>query len=103
PPPSTTSTTITDEINALVEHVRAGALTPNGPITPFTPSHLDWAGDDEEDGSLPDLNDWGVSTSSAEPQKDTEPVNNVEPDTNASTKIAAISPILVEGLKSLPE
>ncbi|KAJ4472284.1 hypothetical protein J3R30DRAFT_3709730 [Lentinula aciculospora] len=98
PPPSTTSTTITDEINALVQHVRAGALTPNGPITPFTPSHIDWAGDEEEDGSLPDLNDWGVSTSSGEAPKDAETASS-----GPVMKLNAISPILVEGLKSLPE
>ncbi|KAJ3981873.1 hypothetical protein F5890DRAFT_477028 [Lentinula detonsa] len=103
PPPSTTSTTITDEINALVEHVRAGALTPNGPITPFTPSHIDWAGDEEEDGSLPDLNDWGVSASSEEPPNDAERLSTAESTINAATKTDAISPILVDGLKSLPE
>ncbi|KAJ4492963.1 hypothetical protein C8J55DRAFT_501830 [Lentinula edodes] len=104
PPPSTsTSTTITDEVNALVEHVRAGALTPNGPITPFTPSHIDWAGDEEEDGSLPDLDDWGVNTSSGGAPSTFEPASTVETTKSSNMKPDAISPILVEGLKSLPE
>ncbi|KAF9076395.1 hypothetical protein BDP27DRAFT_1313260 [Rhodocollybia butyracea] len=97
PPPSASMTRITvsnsdskiQEINALVEHTRAGALTPSAPITPFTPSHIDWAGEDDDDGSLPDLNDWGVNTAG---------VSGTFPEDKH-----AISPILVEGLKSLPE
>lgn len=68
-------------IDALVERVRAVAMD-NRPTTPG--SHIDWAGDDDD--SLPDLNDWGVNTS-----------------TFASTDSASISPIILEGLKPLPD
>ncbi|KAH8830191.1 hypothetical protein DL96DRAFT_923427 [Flagelloscypha sp. PMI_526] len=58
---------------------------------PSTPgSHIDWAGD-EDDESLPDLNDWGVST----PQR---PAGTPDP-----AEEQLISPLLVEGLKPLPE
>ncbi|KAI6035230.1 hypothetical protein F5J12DRAFT_778731 [Pisolithus orientalis] len=46
------------DIEALVERVRAVAMAENRPTTPG--SHIDWAGD--EDDSLPDLDDWGVTT-----------------------------------------
>ena len=68
-------------IDALVERVRAVAMD-NRPTTPG--SHIDWAGDDDD--SLPDLNDWGVNTS-----------------TFASTDSEGISPIILEGLKTLPD
>ncbi|TDL29466.1 hypothetical protein BD410DRAFT_779868 [Rickenella mellea] len=44
------------DIESLVEHVRALAMENNRPTTPG--SHIDWAGDDDD--SLPDLDDWGV-------------------------------------------
>lgn len=66
-----------NNIDALVERVRAVAQ--NRPSTPG--SHIDWAG--EDDDSLPDLDDWGVSTS-------THPAE-------------MISPIIVDGLRPLPE
>lgn len=65
-------------IDALVERVRAVAMAENRPSTPG--SHIDWAGDDDD--SLPDLNDWGIST-----------INPAQ----------TISPIIVDGLKPLPE
>lgn len=65
-------------IDALVEHVRAVAMAENRPTTPG--SHIDWAGDDDD--SLPDLNDWGIPTLAAS---------------------QTISPIIVGGLKPLPE
>jgi hypothetical protein len=68
-------------IDDLVEHVRAVAMD-NRPTTPG--SHIDWAGD--EDDSLPDLHDWGVTTGA---------------NTDARSEI--ISPIIVDGLKPLPE
>lgn len=68
------------DIDALVERVRAAAMGEDRPTTPG--SHIDWAGDDDD--SLPDLNDWGV-TASAAPQTET------------------ISPIIVDGLLSLPD
>ncbi|KAL4076001.1 hypothetical protein J3A83DRAFT_2098628 [Scleroderma citrinum] len=72
------------DIEALVERVRAVAMAENRPITPG--SHIDWAG--EEDDSLPDLDDWGVTT--------TNPTVNGEGDED-------ISPILGDALKQLPE
>ncbi|KAF5363910.1 hypothetical protein D9756_000869 [Leucocoprinus leucothites] len=70
------------DIDALVERVRAVAMAENRPSTPG--SHIDWAGDDDD--SLPDLDDWGITSLST-------------PD----PKISAISPIVVGGLKPLPE
>jgi hypothetical protein len=49
------------EIDNLVEHVRAVAMD-NTPSTSGG-GHFDWAGD--EDDSLPDLDDWGVTTANA--------------------------------------
>jgi hypothetical protein len=54
----------------------------NRPATPG--SHIDWAGDDDD--TLPDLNDWGVNTSKF-----------------ASGESETISPIILEGLKPLPD
>jgi hypothetical protein len=48
---------IRNNVNALVERVRAVAM--DRPRTPG--SHIDWAGDDDD--SLPDLDDWGVPSS----------------------------------------
>lgn len=72
------------DIEALVERVRAVAMAENRPTTPG--SHIDWAG--EEDDSLPDLDDWGVTTTS----------NTVNGERNEG-----ISPILADALKQLPE
>ncbi|KAG0705460.1 hypothetical protein DFH29DRAFT_800186, partial [Suillus ampliporus] len=74
---------IRHDINALVEHVRAVAMAENRPSTPG--SHIDWAG--EEDDSLPDLDDWGVTTTR----------------TSAGDRGDEISPILADALKPLPE
>lgn len=76
----TTSVDMNKDIDALVERVRAAAMADHRPSTPG--SHIDWAGDDDD--SLPDLNDWGISTL---------------PDPKAH----AISPIIVDGLRPLPE
>ncbi|KAG5643762.1 hypothetical protein DXG03_009641 [Asterophora parasitica] len=70
---------IRNNIDALVERVRAVAMAENRPSTPG--SHIDWAGDDDD--SLPDLDDWGVTTT--------------------SSKTDIISPIVVGGLKPLPD
>lgn len=72
-------------IDALVERVRAAAMETNRPTTPG--SHIDWAGDDDD--SLPDLDDWGVTTSTSV--------------TGDKAGKADISPILVDGLRPLPE
>lgn len=69
------------DIDALVERVRAVAMD-NRPTTPG--GHIDWAGVDDD--SLPDLNDWGVTTS-----------------TTAPVVSETISPIILEGLKPLPD
>lgn len=74
---------IRHDIDALVERVRAVAMAENRPTTPG--SHIDWAGD--EDDSLPDLDDWGVTTNAI-----CEEGQNEE-----------ISPILADTLKPLPE
>lgn len=68
------------DIDALVERVRAVAMADNRPSTPG--SHIDWAGDDDD--SLPDLDDWGIPSLS-------------------DPKAHAISPIIVGGLKPLPD
>lgn len=78
---------IRHDIDALVERVRAVAMAENRPTTPG--SHIDWAGD--EDDSLPDLDDWGVTTTTH---------TNVNRDEDQSEEI---SPILVDTLKPLPE
>ena len=72
---------VRSDIDALVERVRAVAMD-NRPSTPK--SHIDWAVDDDD--TLPDLDDWGVSTTAL-----------------TATQLEAISPIIVDGLRSLPE
>ncbi|KAF7981580.1 hypothetical protein HWV62_32618 [Athelia sp. TMB] len=70
------------DIDALVERMRSHAMSDS--LRPSTPgSHIDWAGDDDD--SLPDLNDWGVSPSIYQ------------------TAVEEMSPILVDDLKPLPE
>jgi hypothetical protein len=60
-------------------------MAENRPSTPG--SHIDWAG--EEDDSLPDLDDWGVTTTRT--------------NTSADERRDEISPILADALKPLPE
>lgn len=71
------------DIDALVERVRAVAMDNNRPSTPG--SHIDWAGDDDD--SLPDLDDWVVKPTTTLP----------------NTQLDVISPIIVDGLKPLPD
>lgn len=92
--PTVTSFSTTANIDSLVEHVRALAMD-HRPSTPG--SHIDWAGD--EDDSLPDLDDWGVSTST---------VASAEPNTSTATntekaQLQLMSPILDDSLKQLPQ
>ena len=92
--PTVTSFSTTTNIDSLVEHVRALAMD-HRPSTPG--SHIDWAGD--EDDSLPDLDDWGVSTST---------VASAEPNTSTTTstekaQLQLMSPILDDSLKQLPQ
>lgn len=77
---------IRHDIDALVERVRAVAMAENRPTTPG--SHIDWAGD--EDDSLPDLDDWGVTTTHTNAARDED-------------QSEEISPILADTLKPLPE
>ena len=82
-PQKTVPFDIKHDIDALVERVRAVAMD-----RPHTPgSHLDWAGD--EDDSLPDLDDWGVTSTTAT----SDPEGSVA---------SVISPILHGTLKPLP-
>ena len=76
------SVDIRHNIDALVERVRAVAMADNRPSTPG--SHIDWAGDDDDDG-LPDLDDWGVT-----------------PSPGLESTAELMSPIVVDGLKPLP-
>lgn len=85
--PETPSFDIKHDIDALVERVRAVAM--DRPNTPG--SHIDWAGD--EDDSLPDLDDWGVTSTTL-----AEPINT----TKATPKADVISPILEGTLRPLP-
>ncbi|TCD67690.1 hypothetical protein EIP91_012056 [Steccherinum ochraceum] len=84
--PDTPSFDIKHSVDALVERVRAVAM--DRPNTPG--SHIDWAGDDDD--SLPDLDDWGVTSSTA---GTAEPASE-----NGASRI--ISPILEDTLKPLP-
>lgn len=81
PKASNSSSDVKSNIDALVERVRASAMANNRPNTPG--SHIDWAGDD--DNSLPDLDDWGISPP-------TLPAGHT-----------MISPIIVDGLTPLPD
>lgn len=81
---------IKHDIDALVERVRAVAMD-----RPHTPgSHFDWAGD--EDDSLPDLDDWGVPSTSNTASSLAEPPQETPPP------VSVISPILQNALKPLP-
>lgn len=91
-PPSavTRESDLAHNIDALVERVRAVAMD-----RPHSPgSHFDWAGD--EDDSLPDLDDWGVTSSLSTTGPITEgPGSDV-------VSVSVISPILQDTLKPLP-
>lgn len=83
PPPEQPPHDTRHNIDALVERVRAIAMD-----RPHTPgSHFDWASDDDD--SLPELPDWGVSTSQTDVSVQ-------------SGKGSIISPILEDALKPLP-
>jgi hypothetical protein len=92
--PTVASSSAKTNIDSLVEHVRALAMDPR-PSTPG--SHIDWAGD--EDDSLPDLDDWGVPSSSVAPTKpDPGTTANIE-----KAQVQLMSPILDDSLKQLPQ
>ena len=92
--PTVTSFSTKTNIDSLVEHVRALAMD-HRPSTPG--SHIDWAGD--EDDSLPDLDDWGVSPGSGTPA-DAKPglSEGIE-----KARLQLMSPILDDSLKQLPQ
>ncbi|KAF8897335.1 hypothetical protein BD779DRAFT_1667331 [Infundibulicybe gibba] len=80
PPHLSNSLDMRNNIDALVERVRAVAMADNRPSTPG--SHIDWAGDDDD--SLPDLDDWGITTSVSNGIQATDPSliekrNNITP------------------------
>ncbi|KAH9960501.1 hypothetical protein BC827DRAFT_1370571 [Russula dissimulans] len=92
--PTVASFSTKSNIDSLVEHVRALAMD-HRPSTPG--SHIDWAGD--EDDSLPDLDDWGVPSSSVAS-------GDLNPGPTTSTEKARLqlmSPILDDSLKQLPQ
>ncbi|THH20151.1 hypothetical protein EW146_g1138 [Bondarzewia mesenterica] len=78
-------------IDSLVERVRAMAMD-NRPTTPG--SHIDWASD--EDDTLPDLDDWGV------PSSTTGSSATVPTSTSEVGRLELMSPILDDSLKQLP-
>ncbi|KAN0126615.1 hypothetical protein V8E52_000255 [Russula decolorans] len=91
--PTVPSSSAKTNIDSLVEHVRALAMDQR-PSTPG--SHIDWAGD--EDDSLPDLDDWGVPSSSVVSTKpDPGTTANIE-----KAQLQLMSPILDDTLKQLP-
>ena len=91
--PAAASSSAKTNIDSLVEHVRALAMD-HRPSTPG--SHIDWAGD--EDDSLPDLDDWGVPSSSVVSTKpDPGTTANIE-----KAQLQLMSPILDDSLKQLP-
>ncbi|KAF8271017.1 hypothetical protein EI94DRAFT_1784517 [Lactarius quietus] len=91
--PTVTSFSTKTNIDSLVEHVRALAMD-HRPSTPG--SHIDWAGD--EDDSLPDLDDWGVSPGSGTPaDANPGPLDSIE-----KARLQLMSPILDDSLKQLP-
>ena len=92
--PTVTSFSTKTNIDSLVEHVRALAMD-HRPSTPG--SHIDWAGD--EDDSLPDLDDWGVSPGSGTPaDANPGPSESIE-----KARLELMSPILDDSLKQLPQ
>src|SRR5712671_635317 len=93
--PTVTSFSAKSNIDSLVEHVRALAMD-HRPSTPG--SHIDWA---DEDDSLPDLDDWGVPSSSvASGSGDL----NLGPTTSTEkAQLQLMSPILDDSLKQLPQ
>ncbi|KAH9173427.1 hypothetical protein EDB89DRAFT_728746 [Lactarius sanguifluus] len=91
--PTVTSFSTKTNIDSLVEHVRALAMD-HRPSTPG--SHIDWA---DEDDSLPDLDDWGVSPGSGTPAgADPGPSESIE-----KARLQLMSPILDDSLKQLPQ
>lgn len=90
--PTVASSSAKTNIDSLVEHVRALAMD-HRPSTPG--SHIDWA---DEDDSLPDLDDWGVPSSSvASTKPDPGTTANIE-----KAQLQLMSPILDDSLKQLP-
>ncbi|EMD40660.1 hypothetical protein CERSUDRAFT_80310 [Gelatoporia subvermispora B] len=80
---------VAHDVDALVEHVRSIAMD-----RPHTPgSYIDWAGDDDD--SLPDLDDWGVTSTLTDRTSESSKATT-------STKDTMISPILEDTLKPLP-
>ncbi|KAI0053075.1 hypothetical protein FA95DRAFT_1592437 [Auriscalpium vulgare] len=90
-----TTTFSKENIDSLVERVRAMAMEHNRPATPG--SHIDWAGDDDD--TLPDLDDWGVPSSTTGTTSTHADASLSEPTVS---KLELMSPILDDSLKQLP-
>jgi len=90
------TTELKTDLDALVEHVRAGAMD-----RPHTPgSHIDWADDDD---SLPDLNDWGYAERAAAPAKSEEPPASIPPIPEDVPPQPGIPEVKIEGEPSPDE
>ncbi|CCO27615.1 hypothetical protein BN14_01600 [Rhizoctonia solani AG-1 IB] len=69
---------LTPNINGLADRFKTLNTSAPGTPRPFTPSAIDWAGE-TEDGSLPDLDDWGVSAKASSPTEDSKPEDKPAP------------------------
>lgn len=88
-----------NDIDALVERVRAVAMD-----RPHTPgSHFDWAG--EDDDSLPDLDDWGVTSNLglSAPSKDDGEIKIISPILEGTLKLPAVEVDAVAPVASAEE
>ncbi|CAE6412540.1 unnamed protein product [Rhizoctonia solani] len=63
---------LTPNVNGLADRFKTLNTSAPGTPRPYTPSAIDWAGE-TEDGSLPDLDDWGVSAKASSPTEDSKP------------------------------
>ncbi|KAL5508031.1 hypothetical protein ACEPAH_5649 [Sanghuangporus vaninii] len=103
------------EITNLVQHVRNMAMDVHRPNSPTT--HIDWAGDDDD--SLPDLDDWGISSklasdvgeTSAKVASKPDPVTQTLPDASSTSVPEKLEPkdgsvgqiVMVDGAQSSAE
>lgn len=83
---------IRQDIDSLVERVRATAMESHRPSSPST--HIDWAGDDDD--SLPDLDDWGFSS-----KKMNELSDAASKGEDSSPPSSAVEPAGLEKLENM--
>ncbi|KAF8743095.1 hypothetical protein RHS02_02617, partial [Rhizoctonia solani] len=69
---------LTPNVNGLADRFKNLNTSAPGTPRPYTPSAIDWAGE-TEDGSLPDLDDWGVSAKASSPTENSKPEDK-QPD-----------------------